>query len=288
VPPEAESFDYSEYAALDTSVDEIMAAVNTFPMMSKRRLVLVSRAEKLKDSEQEALLESLEHFSSRSTLILYAEELDHRKRFYRTLRDQCCTAEFPRLKGVALERWAERFVRKEGYRISKPSIKKIVELAGSDLTALASELEKLFLYAAGEKRIPDSVIEDLVLTSRQHGIFELIGAVGRRERSSALRSLANLMDMGEHPLGVVNMMARHCRQILIAKEYLLQRKTKQEIMRAAQIPPFFLEQFLRQARAADTAVVQEMYIRLADIDRRIKSSSGEGRRLLENLICALV
>jgi DNA polymerase III delta subunit len=96
------------------------------------------------------------------------------------------------------------------------------------------------------------------------------------------------MDMGEHPLGVVNMMARHCRQILIAKEYLLQRKTKQEIMRAAQIPPFFLEQFLRQARAADTAVVQEMYIRLADIDRRIKSSSGEGRRLLENLICALV
>jgi DNA polymerase-3 subunit delta len=288
VTPESESFDYSEYAAGDTSIDEMLAAANTFPMMSKRRLVLVSRAEKLKDSEQDMLLMSLENLASRSTVLLFAEELDHRRRFYKALRDNYCTAEFQKLKGAALERWAEHFVRKEGYRISRSSIKKIVELAGSDLQALSSELEKLLLYAADEKRIPDSIINDLVRTSRQHGIFELIEAVGRRERSSALYSLANLVDMGLHPLVIVTMMARHCRQILIAKEYLLQKKPKPEIARAAQIPAFLLEQFLRQAQAADADIVQEMYIRIADIDKRLKSSSGDGRLLLESVICALV
>jgi DNA polymerase-3 subunit delta len=148
-------------------------------------------------------------------------------------------------------------------------------------------LEKLILYAGKEKSISDGAIEDLVRASRQHGIFELIGALARRDRSGALRSLANLLSMGEHPLVVVAMIARHCRQILIAKEHLLQGGNEREIGAAAQIPPFLLDQFLRQARAADSAEVQRMYIQLAEIDRRLKSSSGDGRMLLERLICSL-
>jgi DNA polymerase-3 subunit delta len=163
-----------------------------------------------------------------------------------------------------------------------------VELVGSDLQTLASELEKVMLYAGPQKRIPDSTIDDLVRTSRQHGIFELIEAVGRRDRKKALLELANLLSMGEHPLVVVALMARQCRQVLIAKEYTLQRRHPREIGSAAQIPPFILERFLRQAREADGAAVQEMVMRLADIDRKLKSSAADGRMLLEHLICALV
>jgi DNA polymerase III delta subunit len=61
-----------------------------------------------------------------------------------------------------------------------------------------------------------------------------------------------------------------------------------EIGKVAQIPTFILDQFLRQARAADLDSLQEMYIRLAAIDRRLKSSSGDARMMLENLICAFV
>ncbi len=286
--PGAEAFDYVEFAAGDASVDEIIEAAGTYPMLSSRRLVLVTEVEKLKDSEQEALLDSLENISARGMLVLLAMDLDHRKRFYKTLRESNYIAEFPKLKGPALEQWADAFIRKQGYRVSSSAIKKIVELAGSDLQSLASELEKLLLYAGKEKSIPDAAIVDLVSTSRQQGIFELIGAMGRRDRSGALKSLANLLSMGEPPLVIVTMMARHCRQVLIAKEHLHQGTNAREIGSAAQIPSFILDQFLRQARAADSATVQKMYIRLADIDRRLKSSSGDGRLLLESLICALV
>jgi len=214
--------------------------------------------------------------------------LDHRKKFYRALYADYCIVEFAKLKSIALERWAENFVRKNGYRISAPSIKKIAELAGSDMQNLASELEKLFLYAGSEKRIPDAIVDDLVNSSREYGIFDLIEAVGQGDGRKALRLLANLMDMGENPLFVANMIARHCRQLLIAKEYLLQRKSRSEIGRAAQIPAFLLEKFLNQARKADAPVVREMYVRIAHIDRRIKSSSGDGRLLLEELICSHV
>jgi DNA polymerase III subunit delta len=286
--PGAEAFDYSQFAAGNASVAEIMEAAGTFPMLSKRRLVLVTDAEKLKDSEQDALLDSLPRLSPRSMLVLFAEELDHRRRFYKTLRERNCIAEFSQLKGAALEHWAEAFIRTQGYRTSSAIVKRIVDLTGADLQTLASELEKLMLASGKEKEISGRAIDDLVQASRQQGIFELIRAVGQRDRAGSLKSLANLLSMGEHPLVVVTMMARHCRQVLIAKEGLLRGDDARSIGSAAQIPPFILDQFLRQARAADSASIQEMYIRLAAIDKRLKSSSLDGRMMLENLICALV
>jgi DNA polymerase III subunit delta len=281
-------FDYSEFVAGEASVDEMIEAASTFPMISKRRLVLVTEADRLTDSEQDSLLEAIIRISPRSTLVLSAENLDHRKRFYKTLREESCVAEFPKLKGPALGQWADAFFKKQGHTISASALRKIVDLAGANLQSLAMELEKLILYAGSAKNIPDSAVDDLVRGSRQQSIFDLTDAIGRRDRGSALRSLANLLNMGEHPFVVITMMARHCRQVMIAQEYLLRGKPTREITAAAQIPPFLLDQFLRQARTADSDSIRRMFIRLADIDRRLKSSSVDGRLLLENLICTLV
>jgi DNA polymerase III delta subunit len=94
--------------------------------------------------------------------------------------------------------------------------------------------------------------------------------------------------MGEHPLVVVTMLARHCRQTLIAIEGLRARKNPRDIASEAQIPPFAMDQFLAGARAVNPDTVRKMYIRLAEIDRQLKSTSLDGRALLEGLICEFV
>jgi DNA polymerase III subunit delta len=286
--PESLAFDYSDFSAGEVSVDQIIEAANIFPMMSRKRMVLISEAEKLKDAEQESLLNALDTISPRSMLVLFAEDLDHRKKFYKVLRDKYCVAEFPKLKDAALEKWAASFIQQQGYRSSPAAIRKITELAGSDLQTMVGELEKLVLFAGKDKSIPDSAVEDLISASREQSIFELINAVGRRDRNGALRSLANLLSMGEYPLVIVTMLARHCRQVLIAKDCLNRGISVREIGSAAQIPPFLLDQFLRQARAVDSITIQNMFIRLAETDRKLKSTSADGRLLLESLICTYV
>jgi len=285
---EARAFDYSEFQAGEASVDEIIKAAGTFPMVSKRRLVLVTQVDRMAESDQDHLISALSALSPRSTLVLVAEDLDRRKKFYKTLREECCIAEFPKIKGVGLERWTESFVRRQGYRISPSSIKKIVDLAGSDLQSLGMELEKLLIYTGKDTTVPEKAVDDLVRESRQQRVFDLTDAVGRRDRSGALKSLANLLSMGEHPLVVAAMMARHCRQVMIAQECLSRGTPVRDIASAAQIPPFVLDQFVRQARSADPSAIRRMFIKLAEIDRRLKSSSADGRMLLESLICALV
>jgi DNA polymerase-3 subunit delta len=286
--PEAAAFDYCTYSAKDTPVERIFETANTFPMLSKRRVVLVTELEKLAESEHEKLLQSLDSLPPRSMLVLVAEELDHRKKLYKTIRDRGCIAEFPRLKGSALERWVETFVRENGFQISASTTGKIVNLAGSDLQSLAGELEKLFLFAGKEKKVTDASVDDLVRSSRQHGIFELIDAIGRRDRAGALDSLSNLLGMGEYPLVIVTMMARHSRQVLVVKECLQRGMNNRAAGAEAQIPPFILDKFIRQSRAMDLETVRRMHTGLYDIDRRLKSSSVDARILLEVFICALV
>lgn len=284
----AMAFDFSEFSAPGDSVNQILEAANTFPMMSRKRLVLVREANELADSDLDALLDSLNGISPRMMLVFFAEEFDRRKKFYRALQDKYCVVEFPKLKGPALEQWAASFMRKQGFRLSSSATKKIVELAGSDLQMLAAELEKMVLYAGKDKDIPESAVDKMISGSRQQRIFELIDAVGKGDRNEALRSLANLLGMGEHPLVVVTMMARYCRQVLIAKDCLASGTAPREIAAAAQIPPFLLNQFLREAHAVDTGKIHAMHLRLAEIDRKLKSSSLDGRILLERLICAFV
>ncbi len=285
--PDSLAFDYSEFVAGETPVDEIVEAANTFPMISKRRLVLVLEADAFKDAEQEEILEAIPSLSIRSTLVLSATDLDRRKKFYRTLKDSTYVIEFPKLNGPALEKWAEAYIKKQGYRISATAIKKISDLAGSDLQSLAMELDKLLLYAGNEKTVPDTIVDDLVRGSREQTIWDLIDAVGRRDRSGALKALANLIGMGEPPLRIVVMLARQFRQVIIVHEGLREGIPNREIGVLAQIPPFKIQDFIRDARAVHPDTVRRLFVRLADLDRQLKTSSADGRMLLESLLCSL-
>ena len=286
--PGSADFDLSEFEGGAATASEILDAANTFPMMSARRLVVVHKAGKIREEDQEALLAGIETLSPKTVLVLWAGELDRRRKFYRTFQQRHCVCEFQGLKEAALERWAAARLRAAGYKLSPEGLKRVTEMVGSDLQTLAAELDKLMLYAGGAKTIPAEAIDGLVRSSRQYTIFELTDAVAARDRNRALVLLASLLGMGEHPLVVVTMLARHCRQILIARECLAQRVPRREIAAEAGVPFFVLDKFLGQAQRAERAVIDDMILRLAAIDKQLKSSALDGRMLLEGLICALV
>jgi len=285
--PETISFNYSEFTLRTSSITEILGSAQTFPFGSQRRLVIAGDLELIPSDSQNDLVAYLSRPFHKAVLVLHAAEMDRRTSFYKALREKACVVEFPALKGAALQRWAAEFIRGRKLSISANALKKLVELAGSDLQSIVSEVEKLRLYAGEEKTMPDSVVEDLLLASRQHGIFELTGAIGRRDRRAALQLLANLMESGEAPLGILAMIARHYRQLFIAKDLLESGKPVGEIAAAAQIPPFVLDDFVRQARMMDWQTARKTYLRLADIDNRIKSSRADPRTILEEFICSL-
>jgi DNA polymerase III subunit delta len=281
------SFNYAEFSLRTASIMEVLGSAQTFPFGSPWRLVIAGDLEALPPDGQNDLAAYLDRPFHKAVLVLHAAELDRRTSFYKALREKTCVVEFPALKGAALQKWTAEYIRSRKLRMSAQSLRKLVELAGADLQSIAGEVEKLCLYAGEETSIPDSVVEELLLTSRQRGIFELTGAIGRKDRRAALMLLANLMESGEAPLSILAMIARHYRQLFVAKDLLEAGKPLGEIASAAQIPPFVLDEFVRQARTTDWQTARKTYTRLADIDNRIKSSRAEPRTILEEFICSL-
>ncbi|MBZ5496798.1 MAG: DNA polymerase III subunit delta [Acidobacteriia bacterium] len=287
IAPEALAFNFVECSGRSTEGAKIVEEANTFPMMSPRRLVLVTDVDEMPAAGLEALAAYAGGPHEKTVLVLTAADFDRRTSFYKRMADCACVVEFAKLKEAALERWAGNFVSRRGYRIAPAALRRLVDLAGSDLLTLINEIEKLILYAGKEKEIQESAVDTLVPASREHGIFELTAALGRRDRKAALRLLGNLLEAGEAPLVIVSMMARHFRQILIAKELLAEGCGPREISRAAQVPEFILSDFLRQAKALEPEMARNMYQRLAHIDRSFKSSRPDERLLLEQLVCSL-
>jgi len=287
VSPELAAFNESEFDASTSSMAEILSAARTLPMMSQRRLVLLNDLQSLPETERGPLLQYLSAPAVRCVLVMTALDLDRRTSFFKRLKENSQVLEYPRLKGPAVERWAVSYMRSSGYAAAPAVVKLLLETVGTDLQTLTTEIEKLTLFAGNSKVLTQEAVEELAGTRRQRGIFELIDALGRRDPRAALRILASLLDSGESPLMIVTMMARHYRQILIVKEMLESRRKPSEISEAAQVPAFIFEEFIRQARSIDRESARAMYVKLAETDRRFKSTNVDNRMVLEALICTL-
>jgi DNA polymerase-3 subunit delta len=287
VAAEARAFNIEEYSGRVEDAGEILKAANTFPMMSPRRFVLVTEVAEMPEEGLALLADYARAPQPKTVLVLVADELDRRGKFYRSIAECASVIECTKLKGAALERWTEALLARRGLRMSPAASKKLVDLAGSDMISLANEVEKLILYAGTEETVPEAAMDELVRSSRIYGIFELTAALGKRDSRGALRVLGNLLESGESPLGILSMMAWHFRQILIAQDLLKEGRPAKEIGRIAHIPDFRLMEFLRQARELDPEMARTMYLRLADADLSFKSTSPDERMVLEHLICSL-
>ncbi len=285
--PESQPFNFSEFSLDSHPIEDALKAADTFPLASPYRIVILRSLEAMGQEQEEVLLGYLKQPPRRTVLVLVTEAIDRRTTFYRQLRDNHCVVDFQTPKPAAFERWAEQVIRRRGYQISAGSVKRLVELAGSDFQTLLGEIEKLILYAGDGKTIPDSALDDLVRESRVRDAFDLTDAMGRRDSKAALRVLDNLLEAGEAPLKIVGAIVWNFRNLLMVQELLAAGKNTTQILSVLRLHPYVLEKLVRQARVLDNRTVRKLYDRLAAVDLRLKSSMSDERMVLENLICSL-
>ncbi len=286
IPPEVLAFNYTEFSGKQASATEIVQCARTLPMLSEFRLIIVADLEAFNSADWEELASYVRTPNKKSVMVLRGTCLDRKTKNFKLLKEETCLLDFGKVKDSALERWASDFFRHRGVRISTVGLRKLIDLAGSSLQTLSVEAEKLILCAGREKAIEDQYIDELIQGSRQHGIFELTNALARRDRVAALRLLQNLLDSGEYPGYINSMIAWQLRRVLIAKEMLARGKSVADIASRLNVRSG-LEDFVRQVKAVSFESASRVYLRLAEVDDRMKSTNLDEKILLENLICSL-
>jgi DNA polymerase-3 subunit delta len=139
---------------------------------------------------------------------------DRVRKFYSAVTD---VVEFRRASADEARSEAAAMARRAGVVADQGVIELLVEALGADLTRIATEIEKMALFAGG-RPIGDDDVAALVPDARASTIFALVGTLGRRDRSRSLEILDTLFRDGEYLPLALAFLSSQFRAALVAKE----------------------------------------------------------------------
>ncbi|MBK5295346.1 MAG: DNA polymerase III subunit delta, partial [Acidobacteriia bacterium] len=135
-------------------------------------------------------------------------------KFYSPIRN---VVEFPRFGETEARRLAQDLARQLGLKIAAAEVQLIVEATGASAATIATEMEKLALYAQG-RAITAADIAQMVPQARATTIFALVASLAGKRRDAALDVLDTLVKEGEYLPLALSFLATQFRQALAASE----------------------------------------------------------------------
>jgi DNA polymerase III subunit delta len=294
VDESARDFNFARISVIQGNLDDALALARQFPMISTRRMVVVTGFESISDDKQiEALKDYLRAPAETTALVFVSDALDNRRNIATMLRKSCEVVSFDPLdERDAAPQWIRDYVARSGRLIEPQAASYLVGTVGVDLMRLSTELDKLINYAGEKGRIGKPEIDELVLNSREHSNFELTDAILDGDRRRALTLLDRIYaNASERPetlsLMFLGAIGSNYRKMLAAKDLMRRNAPNAEVAKAVGMSPFFVTKFNERVRKIDAARILRGIARIAQTDVALKTSLATPRLQIEILICEL-
>lgn len=266
---------------------DAIAAAEQLPMMSQRRVVQIKDLAKLSEAGEEILLNYINRPVDTTVVIFNSDDIDKRKKLSKKLMSTAAF-EFAPLNNAELTSWAKSHLAGLKADAAPAVLSRIVELVGSNVRALANELNKLAAASLPSGIITADLVEELVGRSRELMNWELTDQMLSRNRTRALRTLQHLLDDGAQPVMLIGLIASTYRRMALAHSLFSKGAQPKEIFRQVPMPPFKQSSYLQMLGRLDGGKLAEQMVRIAEADLGIKTSKATPRMQVELLVSELM
>ncbi len=216
VPDELRDFSLSDLDLASTNIFEVLDRAQTPSLMAPFQVIFVRNVRQLytrgaKKEEFAALDRYFKSPNPQALLVFVADfvritndtrrmEMDDKNRFERlqeTLGAHCGMVELARVNDEDAMRGAVSTAQAGNVKLEPDAARELVDALGADMMLVASELEKLLLYATGRARITLGDVETMVLGAKQRSLYELTDAISAKDRVRALALLHGLLNSSD-------------------------------------------------------------------------------------------
>ena len=198
--------------------------------------------------------------------------------------------EFRPFSPEAVRSLAQALAKKVGLQLGLAELGMLLDATGGDASRIAMEIEKLYLFTGGARKVTADDIAALVPDAQATTIFALVAALGRSDRTRALEILDTLAREGEYMPLALTFLATQFRTALVAREAGLRN--------AAQIQAHFTKLGARmwpeRARQIEQTVgafsknkLERAVGKLFEADRALRDARPDDRIVMEELILTL-
>jgi DNA polymerase-3 subunit delta len=256
------------------------------PFMQPPRVVILRGVDSYSADELSLFLKYLDSPNEDAILVLVADKVDWRLKFFKALKDKGMVVSFDPPRGKGLVTWVQDAMKRRGPDMTRPAAEALIEQVGTDPAELDREVEKISLYAMGQSRVDVDAVREAARLGHTANVFKLGDAVGRQNVDEAMAAIDDLLAT-DHHLPVLIMLIRHFRILLKAKIFMDAKRPKNEAPKALGVPPFTIGNYMDQARELSLEEIKKGLVRLQQANLTLVTTQTPERLVMDSLILEL-
>ena len=251
------------------NADDVVAACNTLPFASERRLVVVRGVDKMPKDGVDVVVDYVSDPSPTTILALTAKKVAKNTRLYKAVDKIGGLLEREGPKAYEWPKAVQDLFARKDKQVSADGAELLVNSVGKDLRRLSVEVDKVVAFTGSKVRLTREDIAEVVSTTAAPTVFELNTALANRNCGGALRLVERLLGAGESVFGLHALAVRQVRDLITARA-LIERGDGSAFAlgKALGRPDWQIKNVPRQAEAFSSE-------QLVDILRAAASSEAE-------------
>lgn len=262
----------------DVSASQIVTTARRFPMMAERQLVVVKEAQQMKGLEDLAVYCAEPLDSTVLVLLMHKASADKRRSLYKAVQKNGVIVDSPAIRDYEIASWISSYYRSKGLDIEPQAAALLGESAGTDLSVIAAETEKLLRnLPEGTKDVRVEDIEKNVGISRQFSIFELTRELSLKNSAKALKIATHIGTAAKFAMPMaVSALYTHFYRILKYEAALMRNPHMGPQDRAAVlgVNPFFIREYDTAIRNYPVPSAMKVISMLCEFDYLGKGGDG--------------
>ena len=268
--------------------EDFFQAVSVMGFLADKKLIIIKNIfhnKKLKDWQDQLLkfLNTQKDSPDENYIVfLQTDKPDTRLKLYKKLSQVKFSEEFEPLNLNQLKSWTQKQFEKNSKIITNSSLDLLLAYVGNNLWQMHQEINKLSSFAAGE--IGEKEVKELVQAKIDDNIFNLIDALGNKDKSLALKLIEEKINSGVNHQYILTMIIRQYRLIIKAKALGDKAKNYFALMQVLKIPKIVAEKTYAQSKLYAMPQLKTIYKYLLYIDEKFKSSTNQEKVLFAKMI----
>lgn len=241
-------------------------------------------------SLQEKIANYIEENSSNikeSVVLVFIEQEIGTNELSKTVQKIGTVCNFEKLKPIQIAKRIKQIATAYKVSIDDRTIDYFIETCGTSMLALINEIRKLIEYAGENGTITVKDIDLLSIKELDSVIFDLTDALGKKDISSALQILKELLYNKEPIQKILITLYNHLKKIYLAK---LADEYKVNMAEALNLKPnqmFLTAKYRKQASYFKKEELQNILQQLINLDYKAKQGQIDINVGLEAILCMI-
>lgn len=235
------SFDGAQYKG--ANLTEITSALAAFPFMAEKRIVKISEFYPTEGDYDKYLKPTFENFPDTTVLLIVNSQ---GKKGVDLKRKKCVTfIDCDKADRETVAKWAYVTMKRAGLSSTVEACEAVADYCLCDMARVSKEVEKLIEYGK-QGTVSKSDVDELVYKDADYRIYQMTGAVARRDFSSFAEICYDLLSKGYDENAVIASLLNYFKNLLTA---LTSELPDKELAVSLKMTDFVLGKTKQQAKA---------------------------------------